>query len=364
MIPVTAPCDTTSLPYIYKIASTVGLTEWVDYIPVQTGTAAATQRNRTNATGYQAVNSLASNSGLTAFKDYIPVSIVTGRTKPWSTDADGYIPLVAETGSLSGTPSLSDFGTSAVYTAPGHYLVGGTWSNNGTKFHAVRDPGSAGYWYGCVETFSGGIVTSNITQSASIAATGTFRIRDAKIYDSGTRILIADLNVGYLKSAPLTVANDLSSGIGALTNHASLAATTPRTVDISSDGYWVYINDNTAYLGYRPIRQYKLTTPWDMSSVVVSSYIFNPALGLFGLCMTQDGSKAFTVDGPGIIQQWDLSTPYDLATATINVSETINTRLLQVGAETCQSIRLSDEDSCLIANCYSTSAAKLYAYTL
>ncbi len=101
MLPVCSPSDANGDTKIFALASVTGLTEWVDYIPVQTASLVASEINRTSPTGFRQVNSLASDSGLAAWKDYVPVFVTTGRTTPWNTGPDGYIPMYAATGSLA-----------------------------------------------------------------------------------------------------------------------------------------------------------------------------------------------------------------------------------------------------------------------
>ena len=101
MLPFCRPADSSGDTKIFMLTDVSALTEWVDYIPVQEASLLATSANRFDALGYQEVNSLSDNTGLTAFVDYIPAYLVTGRSTPWSTDADGYIPVYAVTGSVS-----------------------------------------------------------------------------------------------------------------------------------------------------------------------------------------------------------------------------------------------------------------------
>jgi hypothetical protein len=86
---------------VFSLSSAAGLTEWVDYIPVQSVSLDATVINKTDPNGFRQVNVLASDTGLLAFKDYIPVFVVQGRSTPWNTGSDGYIPMYAATGGFN-----------------------------------------------------------------------------------------------------------------------------------------------------------------------------------------------------------------------------------------------------------------------
>ena len=80
---------------VYALASIVGLTRWVDYIPVKTVSTNATLQGTTNAGGYQPVEVLGSTTGLTAWVDYVPVYEDAAATVPWTTNTTGYIPIAA-----------------------------------------------------------------------------------------------------------------------------------------------------------------------------------------------------------------------------------------------------------------------------
>lgn len=81
---------------VYSLPSITGLTAWIDYIPVKgVTTESATLENTYANGGYQVVDSLASLTGKQAWLDYIPVYEDASYTKPWSTDAGGYIPTSA-----------------------------------------------------------------------------------------------------------------------------------------------------------------------------------------------------------------------------------------------------------------------------
>ena len=102
MLPFCRPADSSGYTKIFVVADVSAMTAWVDYIPVQAADESDPVANRVEALGYQEVNSLADDTGLTAFVDYIPVALVTGRTSPWTTGADGYIPVFNKVGDLGG----------------------------------------------------------------------------------------------------------------------------------------------------------------------------------------------------------------------------------------------------------------------
>ena len=94
MIPYTFPSvldGTTRRCVVFPLSSVSGLTAWIDYIPAKTVTESV--KNSYDANGSQAVSELESITGLQAWLNYIPVFYSDTYTKPWSTDALGYIPV-------------------------------------------------------------------------------------------------------------------------------------------------------------------------------------------------------------------------------------------------------------------------------
>ena len=97
MIPATYPTFTN--PFngfgdckISYLSSVSGLVAWTDYIPVRTVVASTSIEGRTEANGYQNVHPVGA-TGNVAWTDYIPVYEDATKTVPWSTDANGYIPV-------------------------------------------------------------------------------------------------------------------------------------------------------------------------------------------------------------------------------------------------------------------------------
>jgi len=77
---------------VSTIASTTGLTRWVDYIPIQLA-AESSVENSMNNNGAIAAKEIASTSGKQAGKDYIRVYVDESATKKWTISSDGYLPL-------------------------------------------------------------------------------------------------------------------------------------------------------------------------------------------------------------------------------------------------------------------------------
>ena len=102
MIPRTFPSQLVSGERAMTVAiitPTGSQKAWIDYIPIKSVAAGATKRN-TYATDGAAACAVIAAAGQ-AWVDYIPVAIVDSATVPWSTNADGFMPMEAVSGSLS-----------------------------------------------------------------------------------------------------------------------------------------------------------------------------------------------------------------------------------------------------------------------
>lgn len=113
MIPVTHPTFTN--PFngfgdckVSYLSSVSGLVAWTDYIPVITVTASSSIEGRTEADGYQNVHPVGA-TGNVAWIDYIPVYEDATKTVPWSTDANGYIPVGMSEDGVLGFLSQAEF---------------------------------------------------------------------------------------------------------------------------------------------------------------------------------------------------------------------------------------------------------------
>lgn len=114
MIPYTFPSRTdhgTAVAVVYPLSSTSGLKAWIDYIPVKKVSNNSNIGNTYANLGCQKVTELSEITGLQAGKDYINVYYDNSLTKPWSTDAEGYIPVAPDAYGYNMTSSGDYFST-------------------------------------------------------------------------------------------------------------------------------------------------------------------------------------------------------------------------------------------------------------
>jgi len=140
-----------------------------------------------------------------------------------------------------------------------------------------------------------------------------FSTDGTKMYTSGT----SGSEVVYQYT--LTTAWDLSTASYASKSFdVSTQVTTAYDVDFSNDGTGMYVMDN----GTDTIYQYTLSTAWDVSTASYASKSFSVASqdsNPTGFTFNNDGSKLY-VSGLGSNNtfQYDLSTAYDISTASYN----------------------------------------------
>lgn len=106
--------------------------------------------------------------------------------------------------------------------------------------------------------------------------------------------------------------------------NALASSGTEEGFDVSRDGRYVYV----AVRGTRTtatIFQYECSTPWDLSTIAYSSkslVIGDWEINCSGIAISDDGTRLFfTGYGGDTVWSCTLSTPYDLATATVDVKK-------------------------------------------
>jgi 6-phosphogluconolactonase (cycloisomerase 2 family) len=106
--------------------------------------------------------------------------------------------------------------------------------------------------------------------------------------------------------------------------NALISSGTENGFDVSRDGRYVYVTVPGTRTS-ATIFQYECTTPWNLSTIVYSSkslVVGDYELTLGGIAISDDGTRLFFTGINGdTIWSCTLSTPYDLATATVDVKK-------------------------------------------
>lgn len=147
--------------------------------------------------------------------------------------------------------------------------------------------------------------------------------RNIKFNPDGTKLYVLDSKDDALYQ--YTVSNPWE--IGTATYDSVSFTLTPtitdsRGFDISDDGTRVYI---TQWLGTgKGVYEYVLGTPWDISSMggspIVNSYVPSDTNSPYAIQVCDDGTKMYLQDGSSI-DQYTLSTPYDVSTASYDSTD-------------------------------------------
>lgn len=145
--------------------------------------------------------------------------------------------------------------------------------------------------------------------------------------DNDSKIYIADSSSktnGEIRQYNLTTPGDPStatySGNSVALNDGS--NNTYLNVDFSSNGTRMYISYYHSTSSFQPPEQYNLSTPWDISTAVPKVkklYVTAEEANVYGVYVKSDGTKLYIVGDSGDeINEYDLSTAYDVSTASHN----------------------------------------------
>ena len=193
-----------------------------------------------------------------------------------------------------------------------------------------------------------------------------------KFSDNGMKIFVAQrgMNGGansYVNRLDLTTAYDVStcsyhsdvdvdtSALQDGTNAGARLSTNNRNnlqgIEITNDGtkMFVSINDGRSAHVYANIKQYNFGTPYDLSTITLASTAIildddNP----FGMTFSKDGKRLFqTFKATGVVEQYSLTTAYDLSTATSDGEINLTT--------------IDSDQSDLIAVSFSNDGTKMFS---
>jgi hypothetical protein len=130
----------------------------------------------------------------------------------------------------------------------------------------------------------------------------------------------------------------------------------PYTMDISTDGYNVYIGDAFG------IKQYTLGTAWDLSTgSYASKALDTTSQGSYidGLGFNSDGSKVYALSSTADrVYQYTLSTPWDMSTGSYD------SKYFSVASQTTTPYGMTFKSDGTIMYITASSARKVYQYTL
>jgi len=146
---------------------------------------------------------------------------------------------------------------------------------------------------------------------------------DSSMYDfrfanNGLKVLFVDGFVDNLFSYTLTTAYDFSTGTKDTSTYTLTDMTGPSGLDFNSSGTVFFLSDTSTERVY----QYNLSTGFDLSTISYASVfldISSQSTNAKGLSFNPDGTKFYiTCYATTTLYQYDMTTPYDLSTASYN----------------------------------------------
>ena len=180
---------------------------------------------------------------------------------------------------------------------------------DGTKFYIIGSTGDDVNEYNMSTLFD--VSTGVFSQNFSVGAQETAP-RGVEFKPDGTKMYIIGLTGDDVNEYDLSTPWNISTASYNQNFSVGAQETTPTAVRFKPDGTKMYV---TGYAG-DDVNEYDLSTPWDVST---ASFVQSKGTGdsnQYGLTFTSDGAKMYT-SGATLdrIREWDLSTPWDVSTA-------------------------------------------------
>ena len=180
---------------------------------------------------------------------------------------------------------------------------------DGTKFYIIGSTGDDVNEYNMSTLFD--VSTGVFSQNFSVGAQETTPY-GIEFKPDGTKMYVTGSTGDDVNEYDLSTPWDVSTASYNQNFSVSAQETNPMTVRFKPDGTKMYV---TGYAG-DDVNEYDLSTPWDVST---ASFVQSKGTGdttQYGLTFTSDGAKMYT-SGATLdrIREWDLSTPWDVSTA-------------------------------------------------
>lgn len=189
-------------------------------------------------------------------------------------------------------------------------------NNSGTKLYMVGATSDAIYQYSLSSAFDLS-TTSYDSVTLSVSSQDTTP-HDVKFNNTGSKMYVVGYTSGSVYQYSLSTAFDLSTASYDSTSFSVSGQTSyPVGIAFNNDGTKMYISD----LGVHNIYQYSLSTGFDISTASydsVSMSIASQATNPRGIAFNPTGTELYVVTTGRTIFQYELSTAFDLSTASYN----------------------------------------------
>ena len=193
------------------------------------------------------------------------------------------------------------------------YPSGVAFSNNGVKMFVVGDDGNDINEY---------TLSTPFDVSTAAFANVTFSVlaqdpspSDVAFSNDGAKMFVVGWDGNGIHEYALDTPFDLSTAAFAnVTFHVSEQETKPQGMAFSNDGAKMFVIGDVG----NDINEYTLDTPFDLSTAEFAHVTFNVSKQETkpqGMAFSNDGAKMFIVGLGGNINEYTLSTPFNVATA-------------------------------------------------
>ena len=202
------------------------------------------------------------------------------------------------------------------------------FKGDGSQMYVVGDAGNDINEYSLSTAWA--VETASFTQTFSVATqetnpSGIFFRNDGGSED-GKQMYVVGYFGDDVNEYSLSTAWDVSTASYTQNFSVSTQATSPQEVQFKTDGTKMYVLDSTT----RYIFRYSLSTAWDVSTASYDGdsarlYVFNEESAPQGFCFKNDGTRLYVYGQTGKdVNQYDLSTAWDLSTASFDTTFPIN----------------------------------------
>jgi sugar lactone lactonase YvrE len=190
------------------------------------------------------------------------------------------------------------------------------FKSDGTKLYVIGTSAADILQYSLSTPFNVSTATYDSIATTGLVSSGN----DLVFKRDGTKVFVIDA-ARYVEEYNLSTAWDLST-ISSMVNQID------TEVEFGNNGqYGLYIKpDGTRlYVGsvVSPyIQQYNLSTAWDLSTATANSTVGTTAT--YGIGFKDDGTIMFSTEPGNILRKWNLSTPWEINTAVSDSTYDLN----------------------------------------
>ena len=192
------------------------------------------------------------------------------------------------------------------------------YANNGYKLYIIDNSPDTIKQYNCSSAYrpDTASLSTTVDLNTPVQYGSNFSLYDISVANDGTKLWILDNNLDYVLGFKMTTAHNVSTIVpDKWHQNYTTDNTGVRGIEFKSDGTKMIVNEG----GF--LRQYNLSTAWDVSSHTMGSATTSLSIGSgYGLAMDSTGTRLAHTKGSANantkISAQTLSTAWDLSTAS------------------------------------------------